>query len=409
MVSALVITAHPPQLEGIELSGTALRFRRFAEAICEIVEKVDFLHFVGDRFIAANPDIEAVSARQSALFGRPVVTHLVGCQWSRQTTFVNHYLSGIASVYEQDEFYWLCGSGPVDRVGALLKQAPDIVFVHRLPAMLPILRSGRRPTRMFFDLDDIEHRKRVQESLQPPVRPGKLGQLCQIPALAAAERSGAALSRMTFVCSEIDRRRLRRLGFPRVAIVPNTLPIPPDFPELPTAPTILFLGTCWYQPNFRAAERLVRRIFPRVRAAVPEARLLIAGPNSLNLPSRRDLPEGVEYLGYVDDLTGLYASTRLVCCPITGGSGTRTKLIEAASYARPMVATRFAAEGLDFRDDVEILLRDTDDALADACVKLLRDGALCRVIGTAARDRMRRTYDASAIRKKIVQMISEAR
>jgi glycosyltransferase involved in cell wall biosynthesis len=171
---------------------------------------------------------------------------------------------------------------------------------------------------------------------------------------------------------------------------------------------MLFLGTCWYPPNERAAERLVRHIFPKVRAFVPEARLVIAGKGSLDLPSRNDRRAAVEYLGYVEDLTSLYAAARLICCPITSGSGTRLKIIEAAGYARPIVATRFAAEGLDFRDGTEILLRDDDDSIAAECARLIRDDALCRALGIAARDRMRQIYDASAIRKSIVQLMSEA-
>ncbi len=110
-------------------------------------------------------------------------------------------------------------------------------------------------------------------------------------------------------------------------------------------------------PHIEAAERLVTRIFPLVKRKLPEARLLIAGKASDSLPSRRTTPENVEYLGYVPDLDGLYANTRIVCCPMLNGGGTRIKLIEAAAYARPMVSTRIGAEGLDFENGREILLR----------------------------------------------------
>jgi len=398
---------YPPLQEGIELTGTHLRFRLFVQAIGEVADNIEFVHLVRDRSIGANPDIEAVGARQSAYFGLSVATHLVRGADARRTTFVNHYLSGISSVYEQDDFFWCSGSEQATAVGAALDRSPDIVLVQRLWAMLPVLRSRRRPRYLFFDLDDVEHRRRVQYALTPPIRPGTLGYLCQIPAIAVAERRGAALSRLTFVCSEVDRARLRRLGFPRIAVVPNALAAPSAPPELPTTPTILFLGALWYSANFTAAERLVRRVFPRIRAVVPEARLVIAGKGSLDLPSRSDRPAGVEYLGYVRDLPALYASTRLVCCPITTGSGTRLKLIEAAGYARPMVATRFAAEGLDFRDGVEILLRDDDDAIAAECVRLMQDYALCRSMGAAARERMRERDDAPTIQNRIVQLMSQ--
>ncbi|MBV8121107.1 MAG: glycosyltransferase family 4 protein [Alphaproteobacteria bacterium] len=404
---ALIITTYGPQWEGVEFTGTHWRFRLLVKAICQLADEVELLHLVPYQFVAANPGVEAVGAQQSAYFGAPVTTHLIRCQAPRNETFFRHYVAGISSVYEQQDYFQYSGAEQTAAVGAFLDRSPDVVVVHRLAAMLPVIRSLRRPARMFFDLDDVVHRVRFQTALRPPIRPGQLGYLFHVPAIAAAERRGAALSRLTFVCSELDRARLRRLGFARVAVVPNALPVPSAPSELPRTPTILFLGTCWYQPNKMAAERLVRRIFPRVRARVPEARLVIAGESSLELASRRERPEGVQYLGYVDNLTELYASARLVCCPITGGSGTRVKLIEAAGYARPLVATRFAAEGLDFRDGVEILLRDDDDAIAAECVQLMRDDARCRALGAAAHARMREKYDALAIQRTIIKMISE--
>ena len=64
---------------------------------------------------------------------------------------------------------------------------------------------------------------------------------------------------------------------------------------------------------------------------------MIAGKGTEVLSFYRNPPEGVRCLGYVEDLSTLYASTRLVRRPITHGSGTRLKLIEAGAYGRPMV------------------------------------------------------------------------
>src|SRR5207248_4134569 len=136
---------------------------------------------------------------------------------------------------------------------------------------------------LFFDLDDLVHRIRLQSALQLPFRPGKFGYLCHVPAVMAAERRGAALSQITFVCSEPDRARLRRLGFHRIGVVPNAIPVPTTPPSLPRDPTILLLGSFWYEPNKIAAERLVTRIFPQIRSIVPDAQLLIVGKGSLDL------------------------------------------------------------------------------------------------------------------------------
>ena len=101
------------------------------------------------------------------------------------------------------------------------------------------------------------------------------------------------------------------------------------------------------------------------------------------------------------DLAPLYADSRLVCCPLYNGGGTRVKLVEAAAFARPMVATRMAAEGLEFRDGQEILLRDDDEALADACIRLIRDDVLSAELGANARAQVVALYDRTSIVARI--------
>ena len=168
---------------------------------------------------------------------------------------------------------------------------------------------------------------------------------------------------------------------------------------------MLFLGDMKNTPNYLAAERMAQTIWPLVRVQVPDARLLIAGTNSDQLPSASAGLAGVEFLGFVPDLDALYAQSRVVCCPIMTGGGTRLKLVEAASYARPIVSTRIGAEGLDFTDGREALLRDDDAGFAAACVTLLQDDQLCLRLGAHARTTMAATYDVKKVEARIAEML----
>jgi glycosyltransferase involved in cell wall biosynthesis len=404
---ALVITHEFPPVRGLDVHGVYQRLRLFMGAIGKLGATVDILHLVPDTIVAAHPDAALLDRAQSEYWGHPVSITLIPHR-THTTTFYNHYISGIFHAFEQPLFFPFGGDEQASAVGAHLDRDPDIVLVQGARAMSPVLRSGRSVRNLFFDVNDLEHRARLRWILQPPFRPGKIAYAAQLPALLRAEQRAAAMSRLVFVCSEVDRAYLAKFRIARnVAVVPNAVTMPATPPRRTTEPTIAFIGVGSYGPNFEAAERLVTRIMPLVRRRLPDARLLIAGKGSDALPSARSHPAGVEYLGFVDDLADFYARSRVFCCPLVNGGGTRVKLIEAAAYAMPMVSTRIGAEGLSLVDDQEILLREDDDALADACVRLLQDDDLCLRLGTAARQKVMQLYDAEMIRDGIVELMRE--
>ncbi|EJG0540616.1 glycosyltransferase family 4 protein, partial [Vibrio parahaemolyticus] len=60
-----------------------------------------------------------------------------------------------------------------------------------------------------------------------------------------------------------------------------------------------------------------------------------------------DLPVGVVYMGFVDDLSEFYGNIDLLINPIRFGSGLKTKNIESFSYGVPVLTTRCGAEGME--------------------------------------------------------------
>jgi len=181
-----------------------------------------------------------------------------------------------------------------------------------------------------------------------------------------------------------------------VEVIPNTVTWVDDG-LLATEPNVLFIGAYSHAPNVVAAEYLIREVWPCLMRICPKARLLIAGPRPEVIPSFQDPPSGVEFLGFVSDLNALYRRTRVLCCPIQSGGGTRVKILEAASYGVPVVSTPLGAEGIDLRTDVEIVLRNDATGLAEACADLLADDVRAHRIGTAARKRVRALYSRDAV------------
>jgi glycosyltransferase involved in cell wall biosynthesis len=97
-----------------------------------------------------------------------------------------------------------------------------------------------------------------------------------------------------------------------------------------------------------------------------------------------------------------------VLVPLDSGSGTRLKIVEAASNARAVVSTRIGAEGQIFRDGQEILLTDeVDQAFIDATLRLLADADLRERLGHAARAKVLAQYSWRAQIRKMESIYQE--
>lgn len=392
----------PPRNEEDRL-GMHRRVRTYLHALSAAFGRVDMLHVTSPD--ARFEDGEALDQAQSDFWGVPVFAHLLAREDRPARLWEDHGL-GLLDLGRQHPFRRYTSRSVVRGLAGHLVPRPDFVFVDRLEAMLPLLGvSGPQP-RVLFDLNDVEHKVRIGQLGGGPFTLRTALQAVKLPALVMAERRAVRTAAVTAVCSDLDRAHLDRLGFAKTVVtVPNAVALPGVVPGVVSAPTLLFLGGCAYLPNVEGAERLVRRIWPLVRAAIPEARLILAGARTDLLPSRAEFPSGVEYRGFVHDLDALYAESRVVTCPLLNGGGTRLKLVEAAAYARPMVSTAKGAEGLAFKDGQDILLRETDEAFAEACVSLLRDDLSCARLGAAARQTMARLYEVGAVERQIGDVI----
>jgi glycosyltransferase involved in cell wall biosynthesis len=294
----------------------------------------------------------------------------------------------------------------VDAVRRLLSRKPDILFVHRLISMVPVLLSKAPLPPTYFDLDDIEHVSFSRSIRQPPMWTGKPLLYLRLPIMKRWENRAIRTSRATFVCSNRDREYLRRkFGHDRVVVIPNAI----DLPRLKVPPnqqTLLFLGRLHFHANTIAADYMIQKIWPTVLASLPEARLLVAGASPESLASYGTNPKGVTFLGFVDDLEKLYEEVAVVCSPTLYGSGTRVKILEAAAYGKPVVSTTVGAEGIELKDGEEILLRDDPDSFAQACIRLLTDTSLAAEMGQRARSVIEEQYERRAVIENIKNVIT---
>jgi len=186
-----------------------------------------------------------------------------------------------------------------------------------------------------------------------------------------------------------DRARTMYAG-PNLDIttLPSNSPIPRDVP-----PTILFVGRQWQ----RKGGDLLIRAFVRVRREVPEARLVIIGPRTLETSC-----EGVEFLGLVDKstpsgwarLARAYVEASVFCLP-SRFEGFSIAVLEAMAFARPCVTLRFPWMNSEMVEDGVTgfaIEGEDEDALVARLVTLLRDPARSESMGRAGARNVQKSF-----------------
>lgn len=189
------------------------------------------------------------------------------------------------------------------------------------------------------------------------------------------------------VYSDKDRELLRRMGV-TVPIEEIRFLVPwPAQPASLSSSTVLFTGALYRPENHQSAMWLIDQVWPRVRAACPDARLVIAG--SKPAASLVDRAGGdITVRGFVDDLTELYAEARVFAVPLVLGAGVKVKVLEAASLGLPIVSTSIGAEG--YPDEILARADDPGDFAGRVVQYLIDDEAAttrARVARSWARSR----------------------
>lgn len=293
----------------------------------------------------------------------------------------------------------------------------DICFCFRLRSALALRRlervRGSLATRYVVDFDDIESTAlaRTGQSLAQ-----RIGREWRAIYALRARRARQAEDRMlrrfdiAMVCSDDDRDRLlARDARASVVVVPNSVQ-PVDIAPRQSAAgpvNMLFVGTMSYPPNTDAVLWFCKAVLPAIRAGCAAAcRLAIVGFDPPAQVVALGEADNIEVTGGVDSVVPYYEDADIVVAPIRFGGGTRIKILEAMGMRRPVVATTLGAEGIACRHEREVLIADSAEDFAAACLRLIRDPDLRTRLATAGRELVERSYTQAAIDAAVDDMLN---
>lgn len=193
-------------------------------------------------------------------------------------------------------------------------------------------------------------------------------------AIAFDHQLAAGLPRhaLSFIATEPEQRAIMaRFGIAPI-VAGNAVAIPSAPAGPGAAGQLLFVGGLGYPPNLDAALWLLEEILPLIkeRSSLPVSLTLVGRDppaNIVELAAR----SGATLQADVEDLAPFYRQASIALVTVRAGGGSRIKLLEAAAYGVPVVATTLGAENSSL--EAALWIADTPDAIAEACLGIWAD------------------------------------
>ena len=204
--------------------------------------------------------------------------------------------------------------------------------------------------------------------------------------------------------SDHDRQRFETLyGWDHVSVIDTAVDIDyfqPDSEEPRNQRQIVFLGSMDWPPNIDGVQHFVRRIWPTVIQAVPDAKFLIVGRNpGADVKALANEP-GVEVTGTVPDTRPYLQRSTVGVVPIYAGGGTRLKIFEMMASGCPVISTTLGAEGLPVKHGEHLLIADDDQEFADCLIGLLKHEDQRREMASRAAEYVRQRFNAEVVARQ---------
>jgi glycosyltransferase involved in cell wall biosynthesis len=168
---------------------------------------------------------------------------------------------------------------------------------------------------------------------------------------------------------------------------------------------IMFVGGFSHAPNVDAVIYFVKNIMPLLTLRITNLIFTVVGsgmPDSIReLASPSILP-----LGFVEDLSDLYRSIRVVVAPLRYGAGLKGKVGESMSFGVPVVGTPLAFEGFGIQAGKHALVADNPQEFADAVVNVYNNQALWQQISLEAHNLIDEKFSQKAVSSRINEVFS---
>jgi polysaccharide biosynthesis protein PslH len=203
----------------------------------------------------------------------------------------------------------------------------------------------------------------------------------------------------------------------RIEVIPSGVDTE-YFRPLPDVPEELFsitlTGSFEWRPKQQSLFILLTRVFPKLRARLPEAKLYVVGKGVPEYLQRvaRETP-GVTITGSVPDVRPYIARSALMINYLESGGGIALKALEAMAMRKPVLCNLLGCEGIPMVRGRDVFVADGPEDFAAAAAYLLEDPAARLGLAEEGHRRVLESYSwnviASRLRECYESVVDERR
>ncbi|MCA8961085.1 MAG: glycosyltransferase [Planctomycetes bacterium] len=290
----------------------------------------------------------------------------------------------------------------IERIEQLDRAGDFDTIIVQTPGLAPVLDRVRHASRVIDTIDLWHERFRCFAQ----VGEGRLLEHYRDPAIEfdAYRRWGD----LVLAISLHDEARLLAAGIERDRLLHVPVAFEPrPLTKLASEPNLLFAGASGVT-NVDAVAHFVADILPRVRARVPESRLLLLRADD-EVQRRFSGVDGVDILPDLDEIDDAYRRTRVAVVPLRIGTGIKIKVLESFSRGVPTLISPVAAQGLHLDGFAQNPVSLDPTTFASDVVRALTSDEYCEALRRSALRLIATHYAPAVVHASLNERISKLR
>ena len=284
----------------------------------------------------------------------------------------------------------------------------DLVLVYRVSAACHIIDPVREfapQAKVVFDTVDLHFLREERAAALS----GVAGDRDQAERTRVEELKVMAKSDATILLSSMEFDHIGTIA-PEVKrhLISLVRPIPGRETPLNGRRDAMFVGGFKHRPNIDAALFLCRDVWPKVRELNPNLVVHIIGADvPAEIQALHAPRQGVNVVGFVDDLGPYYRDMRINLAPLRFGAGVKGKVAASLAAGLPTVGTDVAVEGMWLSHGIDVMVAHDPASFAEAVVQLSSDDELWERLSQNGVDVARTHFSIEAARSRLSTMLGE--